>query len=255
MLKELLESLDKEVFTEEAIEAVMNQFNEAVEVKAKEIADAAIEENTKLVEDKADAYIAESIATKEKELEEHMLDYMDKKMAEMNESLDLFLDKVVEEFAIDAEVKLTESLKAEKSDMLIEAFEAMVVAGGMELVKIAEAKDETEAETKLAESIKKYDELMVENLEIKKENNDLNKAGFINEMKAGLSLVESQKFEKMAEMIPFTRDEKFTEQLEIIKESVKGAPEKVEEVKATEAVITESKIEDKSSKVNYSHLV
>lgn len=254
MLKELLESLDKEVFTEEAIEAVMNQFNEAVEVKAKEIADAAIEENTKLVEDKAVEYIAESIATKEKELEEHMLDYMDKKMGEMNESLDLFLDKVVEEFAIDAEVKLTESLKAEKSDMLIEAFEAMVVAGGMELVKIAEAKDETEAETKLAESIKKYDELMVENLEIKKENNDLIKAGFINEMKVGLSLVESQKFEKMAEMIPFTRDEKFTEQLEIIKESVKGTPEKVEEVKAD--VITESKVEDKTSKpVDYSHLV
>lgn len=254
MLKELLESLDKEVFTTEAIETVMNQYNEAVEAKAKEIADAAIEENTKLVEDKADSYIAESIATKEKELEEKMLDYMDKKMSEMNESLDLFLDKVVEEFAIDAEVKLTESLKAEKSDMLIEAFEAMVIAGGMELVKIAEAKDETEAETKLAESIAKYDALMVENLEMKKENDALIKAGFINEMKVGLSLVESQKFEKMADMIPFSRDEKFTEQLEVIKESVKGTPEKVEDVKP--GVLTESKVEDKTSKpVDYSHLV
>lgn len=254
MLKELLESLDKEVFTEEAIEAVMNQFNEAVEVKAKEIADVAIEEKEKLVEDKADAYIAEAIAIKEKEVEDAAQKYIADKVIEMNESLDLFLDKVVEEFAIDAEVKLTESLKAEKSDMLIEAFEAMVVAGGMELVKIAEAKDETEAETKLAESIAKYDALMVENLQMKKENDDLIKAGFINEMKVGLSLVESQKFEKMADMIPFSRDAKFTEQLEVIKESVKGTPEKVEDVKAE--VLAESKVEDKTSKpVDYSHLV
>ena len=253
MLKELLESLDTQVFTPEAIETVMNQFNEAVEAKAKEIADVAIEERSKEVEDKANDYITEALEIKTAELEEKMEKYTAETMNEMNESMKLFMDKVVEEFAIENEARLTESLKADKSDMIIEAFEAMITAGSMELVKIAEAKDASEAETKLAESIAKYDALMVENLEIKKENTDLIKTGIIAEMKEGLSLVESKKFEKMAVMIPFTRDEKFTEQLEVIKESVIGAPEKVEEVKEP---LTESKVEDKTSKpVDYSHLV
>lgn len=253
MLKELLESLDTQVFTPEAIETVMNQFNEAVEAKAKEIADVAIEERSKEVEDKANDYITEALEIKTAELEEKMEKYTAETMNEMNESMKLFMDKVVEEFAIENEARLTESLKADKSDMIIEAFEAMITAGSMELVKIAEAKDASEAETKLAESIAKYDALMVENLEIKKENTDLIKTGIIAEMKEGLSLVESKKFEKMAVMIPFTRDEKFTEQLEVIKESVIGAPEKVEEVKEP---LTESKVEDKTSKtIDYSHLV
>lgn len=253
MLKELLESLDTQVFTPEAIETVMNQFNEAVEAKAKEIADLAIEERSKEVEDKANDYITEALEIKTTELEEKMDKFTAETMNEMNESMKLFMDKVVEEFAIENEARLTESLKADKSDMIIEAFEAMITAGSMELVKIAEAKDASEAETKLAESIAKYDALMVENLEIKKENTDLIKTGIIAEMKEGLSLVESKKFEKMAVMIPFTRDEKFTEQLEVIKESVIGAPEKVEEVKEP---LTESKVEDKTSKtIDYSHLV
>ena len=44
MLEKLLESLDKEVFTAEMVDSLIVQFNESVEGKAKEIADAQLAE-------------------------------------------------------------------------------------------------------------------------------------------------------------------------------------------------------------------
>lgn len=267
MLEELLESLDKEVFTPDTIDAIKAQFNEAVETKAKEmtetqIAEAvekavteavevavneALEAKTAEIEEKADGYIAEALETKTVEIEENSSSYIAEKLAEVNESLDLFLDKVVEEFVTESKAKLNESLKAEKADMIIEAFESMLTAGSIDVMKIAEAKDATYSDAKLTESIEKYDALMVENLSLKKENTELAKCGIISEMKEGLSLVESQKFEKLASVVPFSRDAKYAEDLEMIKEQVKGAVE-------TPTVITESTKVDTTKKL-YSHLV
>ena len=270
MLKELLESLDKEVFTPDMIDAVQAQFNESVETKAKEIAEMqiseavekaiaelketqevelkeALEAKTVEIEEKADAYIAEALEAKTVEIEEKSQEFIAEKMKEMNESLDLFLDKVVEEFVTESKEKLNESLKAEKADMIIEAFESMVTAGSIDVMKIAEAKDLSYADSKLTESIEKYDALMADFLSLKKENTELAKSGIISEMKEGLSLVEAKKFETLAGMVPFSRDEKYTADLEVIKESVKGA------VETTQTVITEST--DKVEKKLYSHLV
>jgi antirestriction protein len=49
-------------------------------------------------------------------------------------------------------------------------------------------------------------------------------------MKEGLSLVESQKFEKLAEIVDFTRDESFATKLATIKESIKGSVEVKEKI-------------------------
>lgn len=256
MLEKLLESLDKEIFSEELVESLKIQFNEAVDSKAKEIADIAIEEKEKELTENAEKYIAEAVELKTKDVEANAEKFLAEQTEEMKKDLDIFLDKVVQEFISESEIKLNESLKSEKADMMIEAFESMVIAGSLELVRIAEAKDSTEAETKLAESITKFDALMVENLEMKKQIDELSKTGIISDMKVGLSLVEAKKFETMASMIPFSKDEKYTEQLEVIKESVKGtsgAPEKVEEVQVTESKIDDKA--DKSVKVDYSHLV
>lgn len=270
MLEKLLESLDKEVFTAEMVESIMTQFNESVELKAKEIADAelseavekavtevneahkialeeALEAKTSEIEEKADAYIVEALAVKEAELEEKVTSFVDNKIAEINESVDLFLNKAVEEFMTESKEKLDNGLKAEKSDMIIEAFESMITLGTIDIMKIAEAKDQSYADAKLTESVNKYDNLMAEFLTLKKENTELAKAGIIAEMKEGLSLVESKKFETLASMVPFSRDEKYTADLEVIKEQVKGT------VEATPTTIVESVVDSK--KPIYSHLV
>ena len=265
MLEKLLESLDKEVFTPEMVESIMTQFNESVETKAKEIAEAelleakeahdialkeAVESTTVEIEAKAESYIVEALAAKEVEIEAKAESYTEAKLAEINESLDLYLGKVVDEFISESKEKMNESLKAEKADMIIESFEAMLTMGAVDVMKIAEAKDNSYADVKLSESITKYDELMTEHLALKKDVETLAKLGVINEMKEGLSLVESKKFETLASLVPFSKSDKYAEDLEVIKESVKGSVE----TKVEDTIIVESKVKTET-KVNYSHLV
>lgn len=271
MLEKLLESLDKEVYTVEMLESIQTQFNEAVETRAEEIASEKItrvleealsekdeEMETKIteLEDAADSYVNEAIETKTAELEEKTEEFVIKKIEELSENVDSFLGKVVEEFITESKSKLDESLKSAKADMIIESYEAMLTAGSLDLMKIAEAKDENSAEFKLKESIEKYDALMVENLELQKEKTKLIKTGIILEMKEGLSIVESKKFENLAEMVPFSQDDKFVKKLELIKESIGGVGSKTEvtEPSKTETQdITESTQDKKIP--SYSHLV
>jgi len=266
MLEELLESLDKNVFSAEMIESVMAQFNESVQTKAKEIAEAELSEAVEkalahakeeydvdlqeALEEKAASYIAEVLEEKTVELEEKATVFVESKLAEINERLDLYMDDVVAEFISESKSRLDESLKSEKADMILDAFEAMITAGSIDVMKIAEAKDLSYADSKLSESVEKYDSLMNEFLSLKKENSELLKTGIISEIKQGLSLVESKKFETLANMIPFSKDEKYAQELEIIKEQVKGT------VESTPATIVESVVKKPAeSSVDYSHLV
>jgi hypothetical protein len=57
-------------------------------------------------------------------------------------------------------------------------------------------------------------------VESKREANKYLKAGVIMEMSKDLSVLEGAKFEKLAEMVEFSRDEKFTAKLDVIKESI-----------------------------------
>ena len=275
MLEELLESLDKNVFSAEMVESIMTQFNESVQTKAKEIAETelseavekalaeakelsdvalqeAVEAKTVEIEAKADSYIAEALEAKEIELQEKSDSYIEAKLGEINESLDLFLGKVVEEFIAESKEQMNETLKAEKADMIIEAFESMLTVGGVDVMKIAEKKDLSYADAKLAESVEKYDALMAEFLTTKKENETLAKLGVINEMKSGLSIVESKKFETLAQLVPFNRSDKYAADLEVIKESVLGSVE----TKVDEAIVESVQVKKQTeTKVDYSHLV
>ena len=132
---------------------------------------------------------------------------------------------------------------------MIEAFDAMLTAGGVEVAKIVEAKEADDVETKLAESVEKYDDLVEEVIDLKKENDKLIKMGVIAEMKEGLSIVEAEKFAKLADLVEFSKDEGYLSKLETIKESVKGAKEeKVDES------LNENNKETKPT-VSYSHLL
>lgn len=228
MLEKLFESLDEKVFTVELKEALEVQFNEAVEAKAVSIAEARIEEEIDSLNERSEQHI--------EFLNEKADAYVALKQAEMVESLDKYLDRIVSEFIVEAKEALDESVKSEKADMIIEAFDSMLTATGVEVAKIVEAKDESAVEKKLEESVAKYDSLVEEVIGLKTENDTLVKLGVINEMKEGLSIVEAEKFVKLADLVEFTRDEAFAAKLETIKESVKGA---VEEEVVAESTKTE----------------
>ena len=222
-LSALFESLDEKVFTPELKKALEAQFNEAVETKAESIAEAKIEEEIDSLNEKAEQHV-EFLNKKAEE-------YIAMKQAEMVESLDKYLERVVDKFVAEAKDLLAESVKSEKADMIIEAFDAMLVATGVQVAKIVEAKDETAIETNLAENIAKYDALVEENIALSEENKKLIKMGVISELKEGLSLVEAEKFEKLAELVEFSKSGEFLTKLTTIKESVKGTADKSENLK------------------------
>lgn len=222
-LSALFESLDEKVFTPELKKALEAQFNEAVETKAESIAEAKIEEEIDSLNEKAEQHV-EFLNKKAEE-------YTAMKQAEMVESLDKYLERVVDKFVAEAKDLLAESVKSEKADMIIEAFDAMLVATGVQVAKIVEAKDETAIETKLAENTAKYDALVEENIALSEENKKLIKMGVISELKEGLSLVEAEKFEKLAELVEFSKSGEFLTKLTTIKESVKGTADKSENLK------------------------
>jgi len=241
MLEKLFESLDEKVFTVELKEALEVQFNEAVEAKAAQIAEAKIEAEIDSLNEKSEQHI--------EFLNEKADAYVAMKQTEMVESLDKYLERVVSEFVAEAKEALEESVKSEKADMIIEAFDSMLTATGVEVAKIVEAKDESAVEKKLEESVAKYDTLVEENITLKQENDTLVKMGVINEMKEGLSIVEAEKFVKLADLVEFTRDEVYASKLETIKESVKGA------VEVKEEEVTESKKADPAKAPVWAHLV
>lgn len=227
-LEKLFESLDEKVFTADLKEALKVEFNEAVDAKAAVIADEKIEEEIDRLEEKSEQHISF--------LEEKAEEYTQLKEQEMLDALDKYLSRVVEEFLGEAEESLKESAKAEKADMIIEAFDSMLIAAGVEVSRIAEAKESSDVESKLEESTKRYDTLVSENIDLQTENERLIKMGVIAEMTEGLSIVEREKFQRLANLVEFTKDETFADKLETIKESVKGTVEKdKEETKITES--------------------
>jgi|FLOH01.1.fsa_nt_gi hypothetical protein len=218
MLEKLFESLDEKVFTSELKESLETKFNEAVETKAEIIAEEKINEKIDELSEKSEQHIDM--------LEEKAEEFVEMKEAEMLNNIDKYLERVVEEFLAEAKEALSESLKSEKADAIIEAFDSMIIATGTKVAKIVEAKDNSAVEKELEESIEKYDELVEENIALKETNETLIKMGVIAELKEGLSIVESQKFEKLAGLVEFTNDDKFVEKLETILESIKGTEDK-----------------------------
>lgn len=242
-ISKLFESLDDKVFTADLKESLEIQFNEAVELKVQEL----VEAKTLALEEKAEEYAEMKVGMIEEKAEE----FVEKKMQELSESVERYLDRIIEDFINESKEKLEESIKSEQSEMIIEAFDSLLVATGVELSKIVEAKEENDVKSKLEESIKKYDNLIEENISLKEENDKLVKLGIINEMKEGLSLLESEKFEKAASIVDFSRDNSYVDKLEIIKESILGTVEpKKEEKEVIVESVKESKIEN-----DFSHLI
>lgn len=240
MLDKLFESLDEKVFTAELKQSLQEKFDDAVEVKASVIAESRIEEEIDSLNEKSEKHI--------EFLNEKAEEYVEMKQAEMLESLDKYLERIVEEFVAEAKASLDESVKNEKADMIIEAFDSMLVATGVKVASIVEAKQESEVDNKLQESVEKYDSLVEEVIALKQENDRLLQMGVIAEMVEDLSLVEAEKFKKLANLVDFSRDEKYAEKLEQIKESIKGS--------ATEEKLEESTKEETSSeKPVWAHLV
>jgi hypothetical protein len=85
---------------------------------------------------------------------------------------------------------------------------------------IAEAKDNSRAEKKIEQLQEDAAQLADKLVEAKKEADKYLKTGLIAEMAQDLTILESERFEKLAEMVEFTRNPSYVRSLETIKESI-----------------------------------
>lgn len=247
MLDKLFESLDEKVFTADLKESLTESFNKAVSEKAEIIAEELLESRVEakaaeLVEAKLD-----ELDAKAEELTKELTEAKDAEIKELREAelatLHDYLDRVVEKLVTEATDAITESITNEKADLMVEAFDAMLLASGVTVKHIQEASAVTNESTdvKLTESIAKYDALIEENIALEKEVAKLHKEKMISEATAALTLVESEKVTKLAAMIEFTNDESYKAKLATLVESIsKEAP---------------APIVEKVEKRSYSHLV
>jgi hypothetical protein len=216
---------------EQLFESLDIDLNEETKAKLTEAFDRAVMAKTvELMEEHVETRVTEEKEKLEEEYQE--------KVEDLENSLDGYLQSVVEEFIEENKPVYEAQINEEKAIALLETFDKMLKIAGVEMLDINEAHseyhDENDVENKLARMEEKYDELAEKLVETRKEADKYLKSGVILEMKQGLTMLEAEKFEKLAEMVTFTRDESFVESLETIKESI--IDQRKEDTKIDESV-------------------
>lgn len=207
MLDKMFEAIDSNVLTDSLKNELEAQFNEAVEIKSTEIATAII--------DQKETELTEALNTKyNTKFEEYK--------QKIDEQVDSFITATVEKLVSESLEYMKNDLDNAKVEALKEAFDTLVVTAGTDIAKIHANLVES---TKVGDEdlSKKYNELYGKFNDLKKENAKIIKLGFLNEMSADLSLVEKEKFNKMAELIPFEKTSSYKNKIELVKTQVKGS--------------------------------
>jgi len=236
-MEQLFESLDIDI-NEETQSKLTEAFDKAVMAKTVE-----------LMEEHVEVRVNEEKEKLEEEYQE--------KVEDLENSLDGYLQSVVEEFVEENKPVYESQIQEEKVKTLLEMFDSMLKVAGVTMLDINESHsdyhDENDASAKLSRLEEKYNELSDKLMESRKEADKYLKSGVILEMKEGLSLLEGEKFEKLAEMVTFTKDESFVNSLETIKESIidsRKEEDKMDESftgKLPENAYTEKKVDVKAA--------
>ena len=243
-LEKLFESLDENVFTPALKDELTATFNEAVEKKAKVIADDEIQTRLAEINEKAESYKS-YLQNEQKQyiekINEKAEEYTDLYKEELLSKLDQYLSVIAENFVKDANESLKSNLNEHKMKALDGLFTSMCRVTGVDALGIIKeskrlVNDKGESLTKQVNSL--TESIFKLNDKIKKQKstiNELLKMGVISQIGEGLTLIQRDKFERLAESIAFTNDKKYVRQLEQLRDTVKGVSEekRVSESKET----------------------
>jgi hypothetical protein len=182
------------------------------------------------VTEKLDEYVEQKLTEETVRLEEK---YREKEEF-LTEALDGYMETVVEEFIEENAPIYEAEIEQEKVKTLLELFDKMVTIAGVDMMSIAEAKEDTSLEKEI-ETLKEENQKLIEKtINAKREADKYLKAGLIQELGEDLTVLEKEKFAKLAEMVEFSRDPSYVEKLEVIKESIIDARD--EDFKVDEGV-------------------
>lgn len=225
MLDKLFESIDENILTAETKAELQQMFNESVELKATEIASVEIAEKTKILEESYEKQFQDSLKL-------------------MTKSLDKYLDESVKNVVDEIKSSLKDSLNVKRAEALIEAFDVSLLASGVNVGTIGKEINDSSYQSKLENLKESYDILTEKYNKLEKQSRQMIQYGTIAELKEGLSLVEQNKFDSLAKLVPFEQTKAYFGKLKTLRESVKGSTEKSEinesVVDTKKKVVTES---------------
>jgi len=228
-LDKLFEAIDSEILTDEMKTDLTESFSTAVELKAAEMVTEKLEEKETALNEEFEAKLNE---------------YRDESTEKINE----YLEVVVEQYFKDNAIKIDESIKIKQVDALLEGFDSMLVLGGVDLHRITESSDESQNTQKINELTTKVDDLVESNITLKNKNKELFQMGITRELAEGLTLVEADKFAKLADVIKMDESSSdYVEKLLVLKESVTGEKPK-DEVNENEGGSNELNEDNKDNK-------
>lgn len=198
MIEILKNVLNEDVLTSELQSEIENRFNEAIEEKSKQLVEERIEEE-----------------------KQNLIEEYDAKLEDLNEmlisKLDKFLDEEIENLKESISERITYDLDIEQADTIIEAFDAMVVASGADLLSI-QNKFEEKTSSKEAELTEKLNLAIAKNLDLKSKVLELEKEMTLSEACRDLTISEAEKLRKVASL--YSVDEDFAEKVKVLKESM-----------------------------------
>lgn len=230
---QLTESATKVTELEAALVEATEKLEEsisAVEVKAEEYAELIKED----VEAKAEAfgkYVTEQIEAKAEA-------YVDLVKKELNETVSSYLDKVVETFVETNRLVVEDAVQVEKTKSLLEGLDSIIYTAGRSVVEINESVQAEKPKDGVAELKAKIDSLIKENAELKSSSKAKEKESILESVAKDLTLVQRDRFDRLAKVITESDSTIYKLSLEKIKEEI---------LDKVETVITE-KVEDSSAK-------
>ena len=205
-IEELFEAIDSEILTDELKNSLQESFNDAVT-------------------EKANAIVEEKLETEKETLEEKYNNELNEYREEMLNRMSEYLELVAEEYIEENRITIEESIKIERLDALLEGFDSMLITGGSNLKNINENTDSVKYSKEIEELQEKVNELVESNLEYKAKNEKLIRMGVVSEISEGMTVVEKEKFNELAEMVEFNSDNLtgYLEKLDALRETVTGA--------------------------------
>ena len=197
--------LEKLNIDESLKEELLREFDKKVNEKAIELAEA-----------------------KEDEYEEYIYSELKESQQTTEKTLDAYLEKVVEQFVEDNTFTIDASIDLEKQEAILEGFNALTIATGVEIAQIAEAKSYednsivNESKKDNTELRNMNDMLMKEIMELKSDNSKLLSIGLIRESSEGMTVLEAKRFNKLASIIDYDELDpaEYLEKIDTIVESV-----------------------------------
>ena len=213
---------------ESEIQSLREQL-EQLEESANEYSDYVVSEHEKLMSDIDDYsdYCQKTTEQTVNSLDRQADSYIDTIKEQLEQKISDYLDRAVDEFAQDASEQLCHNVDKARYEAITEAYSHFALLAGVEVNRIVEATDETSVSAELEKAQEENDKLVEENIELDKRINELEdkvdelmRIGIIKEMSEGLSIVEADKFERLAEHVEFTKDGSYIDALKDIRNSI-----------------------------------